>query len=158
MAIVETRIDDRLIHGQVCSLWIPKYDVQRILIVDDEIAQNEMRKTALRFGCPERCKLSIFDSAKAAEKLGGHIDEGIRVMILVNSPVPLLKMAEHGYTVPFVSVGNMAGKPGARKVSQMAYATDEEWKAFEGLAQRGVQICVQELPNDAREDITADFK
>ena len=67
-------------------------------------------------------------------------------------------MAGHGYTVPFISVGNMAGKPGARKVSQMAYATEEEWKAFEGLAQRGVQICVQELPNDAREDITANFK
>lgn len=68
MAIVDARIDDRLIHGQVCSFWIPEYRVDRIVIVDDDIAKDEMRKTALRFGCPGECKLSIFDTKKAADK------------------------------------------------------------------------------------------
>ena len=37
MAILDTRIDDRLIHGQVCGYWIPQYSLQRIAIVDDDI-------------------------------------------------------------------------------------------------------------------------
>ena len=82
MAIVEVRVDDRLIHGQVCGYWIPQFDVQRILIVDNEIVNDENRKVSLKFGTPPRCKLSIFDSKKAAEKLLRKIDEGIRVMIL----------------------------------------------------------------------------
>ena len=50
MAIVGVRIDDRLIHGQVCGYWIPQYKVERILIVDNEVCNDEARKTALKFG------------------------------------------------------------------------------------------------------------
>ena len=87
MAILVVRIDDRLIHGQVCGFWIPHYSLERIAIVDDEIVNDEIRKTALKFGCPEKCKLSIFSTVKAADKFIRKIDEGIRVMILCNSPV-----------------------------------------------------------------------
>ena len=59
MAIVEVRVDDRLIHGQVCGYWIPQFDVQRILIVDNEIVNDENRKVSLKFGTPPRCKFLI---------------------------------------------------------------------------------------------------
>ena len=104
MAIVEVRVDDRLIHGQVCGYWIPQFDVQRILIVDNEIVNDENRKVSLKFGTPPRCKLSIFDSKKAAEKLLRKIDEGIRVMILVRSPEPLAEMLDYGYTFDHDSI------------------------------------------------------
>ena len=58
---------------------------QRIAIVDDDIVNDETRKTTLKFGMPENCKLSIFGSAKAADKFIRKIDEGIKVMILCNS-------------------------------------------------------------------------
>ena len=50
MAIVEVRIDDRLIHGQVCGYWVPHHSVEKIVVIDDKIAKDEMRKTALKFG------------------------------------------------------------------------------------------------------------
>lgn len=43
MAILDTRIDDRLIHGQVCGYWIPQYSLQRIAIVDDDIVNDETK-------------------------------------------------------------------------------------------------------------------
>ena len=43
MAIVEVRVDDRLIHGQVSGYWVPQFSVQRILIVDDVIVNDEAR-------------------------------------------------------------------------------------------------------------------
>ena len=49
MAILDTRIDDRLIHGQVCGYWIPQYSLQRIAIVDDDIVNDETRKTTLKY-------------------------------------------------------------------------------------------------------------
>ena len=51
MAILDVRIDDRLIHGQVCGFWIPHYSLERIAIVDDEIVNDEIRKTV--FVSPE---------------------------------------------------------------------------------------------------------
>lgn len=154
MAILDVRIDDRLIHGQVCGFWIPQYSLERIAIVDDEIVNDEVKKTALKFGCPEKCKLSIFDSAKAADKFNRKIDEGIRVMILCNSPVPILRMAEQGFTVPYVTVGNMATKPGAKQLKKTVFISEEEKDAFLKLADMGVKIYSQMVPNETREEIS----
>lgn len=154
MAILDVRIDDRLIHGQVCGFWIPQYSLERIAIVDDKIAYDEPRKTALKFGCPARCKLSIFDTDKAAEKFSRKIDEGVRVMILCNSPVPVLQMAQKGYQVPFLTIGNMSTKPNAQQLRKTVFVSPEEMAAFQELAKLGVTVYNQMVPSEPREDIT----
>lgn len=154
MAILDVRIDDRLIHGQVCGFWIPQYSLERIAIVDDVIVNDEVRKTALKFGCPDKCKLSIFSSEKAADKFNRKIDDGIRVMILCNSPLPILSMAEHGYQVPYITVGNMATKAGAVQVKKTVFVSPEERDAFKKLIERGVTIYAQMVPKEPREDIS----
>lgn len=157
MAIVEVRIDDRLIHGQVCGYWIPQYNVERILIVDDEIINDEARKTALKFGCPANCKLSIFDAQKAAEKLGRKIDEGIRVMILCRGPKPLLELVESGYKIDHICIGNMSTKEGSTQLKKTVYLTQEDKDDFHKLAKHGVKLLLQEKPTDSPEDYTNAF-
>ena len=112
MAIVEVRIDDRLIHGQVCGYWVPHHSVEKIVVIDDKIAKDEMRKTALKFGCPAKVKLSILDALTASDKLKRNLDKGSRVMLLAAGPEPLLKMVEDGYAIKQITVGNLSGKPG----------------------------------------------
>lgn len=158
MAIVDTRIDDRLIHGQVCSYWIPQYGVDRIVIVDDDIAKDEMRKTALRFGCPGECKLSFFDAEKAASKFLANIDRGINVMILCNRPQPILQMAREGFKVPYVTVGNMSTKPDAKQVRKTVFVSPEEWEDFRGLVTQGIPLFDQMISSEPREEITDLFK
>lgn len=158
MAIVDTRIDDRLIHGQVCSFWIPEHHVDRIVIVDDEIAQDEMRKTALRFGCPGECKLSIFSAEKAASKFLANIDRGVRVMILCNRPQPILDMVRYGFKVDHVTVGNMSTKPEAKQVRKTVFVSPQEWSAFHDLVAEGIPIFDQMIPTDPRDEITSLFQ
>lgn len=158
MAIVEVRIDDRLIHGQVSGYWVPQFSVQRILIIDDDIVNDEARKTALKFGCPPSCKLSIFNVEKASDKLKRKIDEGIRVMILCQNPQPLAKLVKSGYMIDHVTVGNMASKQGADHIADNAYVSQEEREAFEYLAKQGIPIFYQIAPNKPAENITEKFK
>jgi len=155
MAIVEVRIDDRLIHGQVSNLWVPSLSVERLLIVDDEIVHDEDRKAALKFGCPPQCKLSVFDSQKAADKLSRRIDEGIRVMIVTVGPVPLVRMAEAGYQVPRVTVGNMSRRNDTKPAAKTAYVNAQEVAAFQKLIARGVDVAFQPTPSSRREDFSA---
>ena len=157
MAIVEVRIDDRLIHGQVCGYCIPHYKVERILIIDNEIVNDEARKTALKFGCPPSCKLSIFDAKKAADKLSKKIDDGIRVMILCRSPKPLLELVENGYMIDSISIGNMSTKEGSTQLKKTVYLTQEDKENFHKLAQYEVKLLLQEKPTDAPEDLTKLF-
>lgn len=51
MVIGLARIDDRLIHGQVATRWTKETNVQRIIVVSDEVATDTVRKTLLTRGC-----------------------------------------------------------------------------------------------------------
>ena len=48
MDIRLVRIDDRLIHGQVSTVWTKITRVNRILVVSDSVAKNDMHKTLLK--------------------------------------------------------------------------------------------------------------
>lgn len=158
MAIADVRIDDRLIHGQVVGFWIPHFSLDRILIVDNEIAKDEMRKTALRFGMPNQTKLTVFEAEKAAEKLKRNIDKGIRLMILVQGPKPLVQLIEHGYSISSVTIGNMSTKPEAVSIRKTLFVSPEEREDFVKLAKYGVTLYSQMVPNEQKEDITNLFK
>lgn len=157
MAIVDVRIDDRLVHGQVCSYWVPYFSVDRIVVVDDLVARDEMRKSVLRLACPDRCKLSIFNAEKAADKFLRNIDRDIKVLILCNRPHPIVQMADAGFQVEYVTVGNISSREGSRQIANTAYATPEEWEDFQELARRGVKIFDQMVPTNPRLDITDKF-
>lgn len=44
MTIVATRIDGRLIHGQVANLWTTKLNISRIMVVDEDIVNSDLEK------------------------------------------------------------------------------------------------------------------
>ena len=46
------RLDYRLLHGQVVFSWTQNVGAQRIIVVDDEAATDELKKTALNLSKP----------------------------------------------------------------------------------------------------------
>ena len=38
MNILNCRVDDRLVHGCVATMWVPKLNVERVICIDDESA------------------------------------------------------------------------------------------------------------------------
>ena len=55
--IVNVRIDDRLIHGQVAAVWSQYTKATRIMVVDDQVVHDVVNKEALKMACPQHCKL-----------------------------------------------------------------------------------------------------
>lgn len=52
-SIVLTRIDDRLIHGQVMTSWLNYTSATKIRVVDDRSAQDPFLKTVLKNAVPK---------------------------------------------------------------------------------------------------------
>jgi mannose/fructose/N-acetylgalactosamine-specific phosphotransferase system component IIB len=50
--ITLARIDDRLIHGQVTTVWSKVANAQRIIICNDDVFNDEVRRTL--FARPRR--------------------------------------------------------------------------------------------------------
>ena len=68
--IVLTRIDDRLIHGQVVTAWIRRYPINRILIVDDELSKNRLMERIYRAAAPVGTEVLIKPVQEAAAFFG----------------------------------------------------------------------------------------
>lgn len=63
--IIHVRIDERLIHGQVATMWTNTLKASRIMIVDDQVVKNDMEKMALKLAVPSGIKLSILTAGGA---------------------------------------------------------------------------------------------
>ena len=45
--ITFARVDDRLIHGEVVTAWVPTYRINHIIIVDDTVARDPFQRRVL---------------------------------------------------------------------------------------------------------------
>ena len=51
--ILLTRIDNRLIHGQVATQWTSTIGANLILVANDEVAGNKMRQNLMNMAAPQ---------------------------------------------------------------------------------------------------------
>ena len=56
-----TRIDFRLIHGQVMTRWVAKYEIESIVVIDDRSAKSPILKKILLGAAPSGVKMCIRD-------------------------------------------------------------------------------------------------
>ena len=61
--IVWTRIDDRLIHGQVMTQWIQHADANEVVIIDDGVAKDAFIQMIMKSSVPAKINLEIFNVA-----------------------------------------------------------------------------------------------
>ena len=127
---VHIRVDDRLIHGQVATRWATGLKVNRIMIIDDAVAVNETEKSILRMAAPAGVNTSILQFEKALANIKNGNYAGQRVMLVVKSPVILVKMMEAGINLLPVNIGNMSNRPGTTQYKKSISMTEDEKAAY----------------------------
>ena len=65
MPIVLCRIDDRLIHGQVVLGWGRPLGIERIVLVNDEVAASPWEQDLYRMAVPAEIELRFASIAAA---------------------------------------------------------------------------------------------
>jgi PTS system mannose-specific IIB component len=105
MVIGLARIDDRLIHGQVATRWTKETNVQRIIVVSDEVAADTVRKTLLTQVAPPGVTAHVVDVAKMIRVYNNPKYAGERIM--------LLSVVHHGHARRYALAHHRAGGEGA---------------------------------------------
>ena len=105
--IIHIRIDDRLIHGQVATMWTNNLGATRIMVINDEVANNDLQKSVLRMAAPSNVSTSIISRDTAVKNISLGKYRGQRVFIVVKSPLDILHLVNNGLDIKKVNVGNM---------------------------------------------------
>lgn len=156
--IVNVRIDERLIHGQVAGIWTTSLDTQRIVVANDEAASNSLQKSSLRLAAPSSMRLSILPVEKAAQNIQSGKYGNQRVFLLFKNPADVLKYIELGGVLTTVNVGNMSFKEGSKEITKNIRVMPDEEVIFKNIADKGIKITAQLVPNDPIVDFISKLK
>ncbi|EMN7852163.1 PTS sugar transporter subunit IIB [Staphylococcus pseudintermedius] len=152
MAIIGSRIDGRLIHGQVANLWATKLNIGRFIVIDNEVAQSDIDKQALKLATPAGIKLSVLPVEKAANNINNGKYDSQRVMVIAKRPDRFVELVNNGVKIEELNVGNMSQTNETRSVTNSINITDEDVNNFKLLQEKGVNIISQMVPNDKSVD------
>lgn len=151
--VVLTRIDERLIHGQVMTSWLKLCAANVILIIDAASATNAFLKRILFAAAPKDIELLVMTDAEAAAYLMEDSPAGEKVLILSKTPGPLLHAMQNGVKLEEIILGNMGGAPGRNRFNKNISASPAEIQDFRDITALGTPIYCQMVPSDSKEDI-----
>lgn len=156
--LINVRVDARLIHGQVATMWTRTLNATRIMVVDEQIVQSEVQKMTLKTAVPGGVHLSILTPSGAAERILADQYQGQRVFLIVRNPKALQVLVKAGVKLESVNVGNLSMAVGAKQVAKSVAVTPEDVAVFDDLAAHGVKLYHQMVPNDQKVDFMALLK
>ncbi|WP_270829153.1 PTS sugar transporter subunit IIB [Enterococcus faecalis] len=125
------RIDERLIHGQG-QLWIKSLGVNLVICADDKAATDSTQQTLMKTVVPSEVGIRFWNIERTAKVIWKASPEQ-SIFVVVSSPKDVLALAEQGFPVEEVNVGNIHAKEGKEKVSQFIYLGEEDKAALRTL-------------------------
>ena len=149
--LVLTRIDDRLIHGQVMTAWIKNKKADQVVIVDDGTANDEYRIEVLEMAIPEEIAIGIFTKEEGVQFFEQGLDAP--TILLVKGPEALNYLVDHGIPIEEVDVGGMGARNDRNVLYKNISTSAEENKAFLQLLNKNVNVFIQVMPQDKPIDI-----
>ncbi|WP_150540262.1 PTS mannose transporter subunit IIAB [Actinobacillus vicugnae] len=151
MTIALARIDDRLIHGQVATVWTKESKVQRIIVVNDDVAKDKVRSTMLKSVAPLGVTAHVVDVAKMIRVYNNPEYADDRVMLLFTNPSDVLTLIEGGVPLTTINVGGISHKEGKQMVSHAVAVDQKDIEAFKAIDAKGVELEVRKVSSDSRQ-------
>lgn len=155
--ILLTRIDNRLIHGQVATQWTNVLGANLILVANDEVSENKMRQGLMDMAAPNGVATRYFSIQKTIDVIHKAADRQL-IFIVCETPQDVLRLVEGGVPIKKVNIGNMHMAEGKRQVATVVCVDDSDVEAFRKLQERGVELEIRKVPSEASEDVSKLFK
>lgn len=147
MSIELTRIDFRMIHGQVITRWVPQLSINEIVAIDDDLSNDVFMQEVFKMAAPVGLKITIHsvESAVKAQQAGEY--DKNRVMILFKNVQSLDAAINAGLELNEVQIGGLGGGPGRKAVNNAITLDQKDADTLVAIESKGVHIYLQTTPD-----------
>jgi mannose/fructose/N-acetylgalactosamine-specific phosphotransferase system component IIB len=145
--ITLSRVDSRLIHGQVIEAWLPYLRVERVVVADDVAAHDELARAAYEMAVPPEVEVVL----AAVDKLDflALAQDSVRTLVLFRDVRSAVFARERGLPDGTLNLGNVHSGPGRVAVSRSVFLDDADKLALQHLADGGMSVQVQAVPGES---------
>lgn len=150
--IVWTRIDDRLIHGQVMTQWIQYTGANQVLIVDDGVAKDAFLQMVMKSSVPGKISLKVCSVKDGI----GYLNEDSadeKIIMLVKTPAVLDELTNAGVKLDSINVGGIGAKAGRKQLFKNISVSEDEKESFRSLLNKGIKVFLRVIVTEPEEDI-----
>ncbi|CCI84485.1 PTS family mannose porter, IIAB component [Lactobacillus pasteurii DSM 23907 = CRBIP 24.76] len=145
---VLARIDSRLLHGQVATGWIPSMHPDRVIVVSDSVAKDELRKSMIREAAPAGVKAHTVPLQKMAEIAKDTRFGNTHALLLFENPEDVLRAIKAGIDIKEINVGSMSYREGDVNANNVLSMNQEDVDTFRELEKMGIKFDVRKVPSD----------
>ncbi|HEY4194500.1 MAG TPA: PTS sugar transporter subunit IIB [Mucilaginibacter sp.] len=145
-----TRIDDRLVHGQVAFTWVPSIGADCLIVANDKVAKDEFLKMTLNLAKPASAKLLIKSLADTVTFLNDPRSQPLKILLIVNSVKDASVLANELSEIQSVNFGGIRMKDGAKSISKAIAVTDDDIAVIKELLGKGMELEVRQVPTDKK--------
>jgi PTS system mannose-specific IIB component/fructoselysine and glucoselysine-specific PTS system IIB component len=150
--IALTRVDERLVHGQIAFAWTNALEANCIFVVNDEVANDSLRKTSLKMAAPPSVKFVVKGVADAEAALAASAIDKYRVFLIVDNTSDALALAEKSEKIRHVNLGNLHATTERKEVTNSVYLSEDEFEDVRNLKKLGAEVECRAVPGDRKVD------
>ena len=151
---VLARVDTRLLHGQVATTWTKMTQPNRIIVVSDSVARDELRKKMIE----QAAKAHVVPVDKMIKVAKDPRFGNTKAMLLFETPQDALRAIEGGVDIKELNIGSMAHSIGKVVVNKAIAMGKEDVETIEKIKAKGITFNVRKVPTDSNENIDALLK
>ena len=145
------RVDQRLLHGQVAFSWTQYVGADCILIANDNVPDDELRKTTIKLAKPPSVKLVIKNINDSIESIKSGVTDKYNLFIVVESVNDAWRIASAVEEIKSINLGGIKAKEGSKNISKAINLLPEEIEQLQQLVGKGVEVEIRQVPNDRKQ-------
>jgi fructoselysine and glucoselysine-specific PTS system IIB component len=145
-----TRIDDRLVHGQVAFTWTPALSADCLIVANDKVAKDEFLKMTLNLAKPATAKLLIKSLADTVTFLNDARSKGLKILLIINSVKDAHTLANEVSEIQSVNFGGIRAKEGSKSISKAVAVSDDDITLIKEMLTKGIELEVRQVPTDKK--------
>ncbi|MDW2798375.1 PTS N-acetylgalactosamine transporter subunit IIB [Clostridium boliviensis] len=149
--ILWTRIDNRLIHGQVAVTWSNHVGSNLIVVANDEVAKDPLQQSLMDMAVPG-LDTRYFTIQETIDKIGQASDEQ-KIALIVKTPQDVLKLVRGGVPIRKVNIGNMHYSEGKEPLTNTVAVDEQDKEAFRNLHRLGILLEIRRVPSEKGKNI-----
>ena len=146
------RIDTRLLHGQVATAWTKTVGPNRIIVVSDNVAHDNLRKSMIEQAAPPGVKANVVPIDKMIQVAKDPRFGATKAMLLFETPQDALRAIKGGVDIKELNLGSMAHSQGKVVCTKAVSMGSDDVKTFDELLAMGIKIDVRKVPTDSPEN------
>ncbi|MDB5140539.1 MAG: mannose/fructose/sorbose transporter subunit [Mucilaginibacter sp.] len=146
-----TRIDDRLVHGQVAFTWTPAVGADCLIIANDKVAKDEFMKLTLGLAKPQGTRLLIKSLKDAVTFLNDEKNKSLKILLIINSVQDAYALATDVPEIRSINFGGLRSREGSKLISKAIAVTADDIPAIKELLNKGIELEIRQVPTDSKQ-------